>query len=66
MKVFLNNKEICVGARVTVVELLAGQNLHTSNVAVAVNNKVLLRADWENVFLSEGDKVTVIAAAYGG
>ena len=41
MKVFLNNKEICVGTRVTVMELLAGQNLHTSNVAVAVNNKVI-------------------------
>lgn len=66
MKVFLNNKEICVGTRVTVMELLAWQNLHTSNVAVAVNNKVILQADWKNVSLSEGDKVTVIAAAYGG
>lgn len=66
MKVFLNNKEICVGTRVTVMELLARQNLHTSNVAVAVNNKVVLRPDWEGTFLSENDKVTVIAAAYGG
>ncbi len=66
MKIYFNNKEICIGARVTVLELLAGQNLHTGNVAVAVNNKVVLRPDWEGTFLSENDKVTVIAAAYGG
>ena len=55
MKIYFNNKEICVGARVTVLELLAGQNLHTGNVAVAVNNKVVLRPDWEGTFLSEND-----------
>lgn len=66
MKVFLNNTEICVGSRVTVMELLAGQNLHVGNVAVAVNNKVILRPDWPQTFLANGDKVTVIAAAYGG
>ncbi len=66
MKVFLNNKEICVGTRCTVREILAGQNLHVENVAVAVNNRVILRPDWDATFLSNGDKVVVMSAAYGG
>lgn len=66
MKVFLNNKEICVGSRCTVKDILAGQNLHVENIAVAVNNRVVLRPDWNTTYLSDGDKVVVISAAYGG
>ena len=66
MKIYFNNKEICVGARVTVLELLAGQNLHTGNVAVAVNNKVVPRSEWPTASLQEGAKITVIRAVCGG
>lgn len=35
-------------------------------VALAVNNKVLPRAEWESTELSEGDQITIIKAAFGG
>ena len=39
MKVFLNHQEICVGSRVTLRDLLAGQSITSDGVAVAVNNQ---------------------------
>ena len=52
MKVFLNHQEICVGSRVTLRDLLAGQSITSE--------------DWPDTFLANGDKVTVIRATCGG
>ena len=66
MKVVLNGKEIEIDACRSLKDILASENLSIANVAVAVNNKLVLRADWEKTFLAENDKIVVIAAAYGG
>ncbi len=66
MNVFLNQTEICVGSRVTLYELLAGQSITPEGVAVAVNNRIYLKEEWKGTFLEDGDKVTVIKATYGG
>lgn len=34
--------------------------------AVAVNNRVIPRAQWDSHILRHEDKITVITAAYGG
>ena len=46
MKVFLNHQEICVGSRVTLRDLLAGQSITSDGVAVAVNNRIISKEDW--------------------
>ena len=66
MKVFLNHQEICVGSRVTLRDLLAGQSITSDGVAEAVNNRIISKEDWPDTFLANGDKVTVIRATCGG
>lgn len=66
MNVFLNQREICVGSRVTLRDLLAGQGISLEGVAVAVNNRIITKEEWAATFLSHNDKVTVIQATYGG
>ena len=66
MKVFLNHQEICVGSRVTLRDLLAGQSITSDGVAVADNNRIISKEDWPDTFLANGDKVTVIRATCGG
>ena len=66
MNVFLNNSEICVAKRVTLKDLLGGQGITPTGIAVAVNNVIIPKDEWENRFLVNGDKVTVIRATYGG
>ncbi|MBQ7823114.1 MAG: sulfur carrier protein ThiS [Bacteroidaceae bacterium] len=66
MKVFLNNSEICVGKRVTLRDLLAGQGITPVGIAAAVNNVIIPKDEWVSKFLANGDKVTIIRATYGG
>ncbi len=35
-------------------------------IAVAINNEVIPKADWEGYKLSEGDKIMLIQATQGG
>lgn len=66
MKVFLNHLEIFVGSRVTLRDLLAGQSITPEGVAVAVNNRVIIKEEWHDTMLADGDKVTVISPSVNG
>ncbi len=35
-------------------------------IAVAVNNAVIPKAEWQNKILNENDKITIIRATQGG
>ena len=70
MTVFVNEKKITIsrpeGAPLTVATLLEGMNVPANGTAVAVNNRMVRRDDWGGHTLSDGDKVLLIKAAYGG
>ncbi len=67
MKLIVNKKEFSTDSdQLTVAELLNQIQSQTAGVAVAVNNKVVRKADWESIMLAEGDQITVITAVCGG
>lgn len=66
MTIILNDIPTEVDDILTVAALAAMQNLGASGSAIAVNDKVIRRADWETTLLKLGDKVLIIKAAYGG
>ncbi len=67
MKLFVNQKEFITDSdSLTVTGLLDEIQSITAGVAVAVNNKVVRKRDWESTVLSEGDNITVITAVCGG
>ncbi|MDE6650670.1 MAG: sulfur carrier protein ThiS [Muribaculaceae bacterium] len=67
MKLFVNQKEFLTNSeKLTVVGLLKEIQSPTAGVAVAVNNKVVRKVDWESTMLTEGDQITVITAVCGG
>ena len=43
-----------------------GIHQHTGGLAVAVNEKVVARSEWEFIQLSEGDSIEVVYAVQGG
>jgi len=67
MTVEINHKEVVVPEGCdTLSELLQSQGISAAGHAVAVENRVVPRTQW-NVFpLAEGMKVTVIRAVCGG
>lgn len=47
-------------------EVLDTCNIATTGIAVAVNNKIIRRADWSTTVIADGDALTVITAVCGG
>ena len=66
MKVIYNHTEIEVAEDINLSQFIAAQQIVTKGIAVAVNNKVVRRADWDSRRLCAGDDILVITAVCGG
>lgn len=66
MTIILNDTPTQVEDGLTVGALVAMQMQGGAGCAVAVNDKVIRRADWDAKVLQPGDKILIIKAAYGG
>lgn len=65
MKVKINNKETDTQAA-NLLQLAEEMNLPAAGVAVAVNNKMVPRTDWEATSIAEDANIVIIKAACGG
>ncbi|MBC7771592.1 MAG: sulfur carrier protein ThiS [Pyrinomonadaceae bacterium] len=66
MTVRVNGKEMDVGDRVTVAQLLEQLSLATSACAVEVNTLLIPKAQHRDTQLQEGDVVEVVTLVGGG
>lgn len=65
MNIKINNKSTDTQS-VNLAALAAELELPLKGVAVAVNNRMIPRTDWEATPLAENDNVVIIKAACGG
>ena len=65
MNIKINNKETEVKAT-SLQELATELSLPEKGVAVAVNNRMVTRNDWNQTVIKEGDNIVVIKAVCGG
>lgn len=67
MKVIVNNKDHTIETGAGVSKLLDFIDVPEAyGLAIAVNNRIIPRSQWENHKLSEGDKILLVKAAQGG
>lgn len=66
MKISVNNKETEMANGSTLADLAAQLELPAQGVAIAVNNKMVPRAQWNDTILNENDSLVIIKAACGG
>ena len=67
MRITINNEQLdAPSADMTVREIMAWRNIPDSGTAVAVNNRLVTRLQWDAVQIKEGDNLTLISAAFGG
>lgn len=66
MKISVNNKETEIANGSTLADLAAQLELPAQGVAIAVNNKMVPRAQWNDTILNENDSLVIIKAACGG
>ena len=65
MKISINNKEVEAGATL-LISLTEELALPARGVAIAVNNRMIPRTDWNKFALIKGDSIVIIQAACGG
>lgn len=66
MRIVVNNKDMEVLPVFSVKDLTVELQLPEQGVAVAVNNKMIPRAEWSGFLLKEADHVVLVKAACGG
>ena len=66
MKVQVNNKEVELIPNSTLTQLMTQLELPVQGIAIAVNNKMIPRTEWERFSLHENDNLVIIKAACGG
>ena len=65
MKLKVNDKEVETGAA-TLSQFSQEQNLPATGIAIAVNQRMVPRTEWDSYALSEGDNILFIKAVCGG
>lgn len=65
MKIRINNKETDVQAE-SLLDLAKELSLPERGVAVAVNNRMISRTDWQQTALKDDDNIVIIKAVCGG
>lgn len=66
MEITINGQKRQTADGQTIEQLMIEMQTPEQGTAVAVNGKVVKRADWSAAALKEGDEILVISAAYGG
>jgi len=67
VEVFINNQSVSISGASTLFKILAQHNfLEKKGIAVAVNNSVVTKAQWDGYAIAMGDKITIIRATQGG
>ena len=67
MEVIVNNINESLAEGSSLEALLIKQDLkNQKGIAIAVNNEVISKSEWEETILFANDKITVIKATQGG
>ena len=67
MEVFINNQSVSVPDLAKLSEVLVQlDSLNKRGIAVAVNNSVIPKSEWDSYTVDSADKITIIRATQGG
>lgn len=67
MNIYINDEPTDISmSGITVTDLLQMRNVKTDGTAVAINNRLIRNLKWDSTVINDGDRVTIISAAFGG
>ncbi len=65
--IFINDEEYSYSEEKNLISILRELDLVTlQGIAVAINNFVMPKAEWENYMVKDDDKIIIIKATQGG
>lgn len=66
MQIFINDQSVECEENCTISTLLSHQEIQPVNIAVAVDNTVIPRIQWESTLVTAGSHLIIIKAVQGG
>ena len=66
MKIYINQKEIEAQDSISIKELLDMQQISIEGTAIAIDNKLVPKNEWNDRISTDGNKITIIRATFGG
>lgn len=66
MYIFVNDARVECREQTTISGLLSQQGITPVNIAVAMNNTVVPRSEWETTIIEENCNIIIIKAVQGG
>lgn len=66
MQIFINDRPCEYPEKINVTTLLARENIRTDYIAVALNDTVIPRSQWDFTELTDGCRILIIKAVQGG
>ena len=66
MKIIINGKTKEIPNEVNIIELLESFSLPKERVAIELNKQVVRKKDWENIKITDDDRIEVIHFVGGG
>lgn len=66
MNIHVNHESKSIAETSNLNMLLSQLNISRQGIAVAINNQIITKTQWEQTLLSENDNVTIITATQGG
>jgi sulfur carrier protein len=65
--IYINDKEFALGQTKSVADVLKTNSLEAGKgVAIALNNKIIPRTEWESCTVKSNDRLIMIRATQGG
>lgn len=66
MQVFINDSPIECKEQLSLAQLLSVQQIQPVNIAVAIDNTVIPKAQWDTTIIQENNRIIIIKAVQGG
>ena len=66
VEIFINNATHTFSQEIDLVEMLKQLSLSSQGVAIAINDTVIPKSEWQVHTLKNQDKITLIQATQGG
>ena len=66
MKLKINGKDVSIGVKKTLSELLLEKGLHPERIVVEHNLKIVPKEEWHKTTLGDNDTVEIVSFVGGG
>lgn len=67
MLIKINGEDILLDVpSITLSDLVEKRNINKNGTAIAVNNRLIVKSEWDTCRLKDNDNLTIISAAFGG